>query len=477
MSKPPCLFHAQCGGISGTSEHVFPAAIGGLREDTRLLCEDCQSHFGNGLDGVLPRELRPFNTILGIKSRHRNVVRHAPVTDSVTGQQFLLDEELAIVSAQPVLRESSVDDAGLEQRHYTFIGDLGDIRDLDVTGFLERLREATGKAFKVVEPTTSRPVLMARPVSGDTSFGGNETFRAVARIALNFLGAEDPSLARAPGLEPLKRWIRDGEATATFADFADPIDTHLLPQNSFELGHRVALGFCSETQAISARVTLFGVHEIAVKLGAAPCPHSRVVVVDVDPKAQRAAPDLDRRRFVTGPSLVPSALGEFAQKRDAILRRNEKRTNELRAMANERKLDARFAPLVDKLNEARALLRFQQMQEIRRLVSAQQQMAFNLLVPAVRGTAQILERAGYVHHAEQLLTVIESEAGDVIVGKLGEGLAHQVLSAIASDLLNVMAEEPVTLDVAKSLFAGERGLRAAFGVVAEACAMMGLPTV
>ena len=476
MAKPPCVFHAQCGGTAGTSEHVFPAGLGGLHENTNILCVDCQPHFGRGLDCVLPPELRHFNTLLGIKSRHRGIVPPSAVTDPATGQRFLMNEHQAIVSAEPALKETSVDDQGLEGRYYSLIGAPAALRKFDEAAFLKRLSEVTGKNFEVVGRDPTQPVLIAPPLNADTSFGGDASFRAVARIALNFLAEYDPALARAPGLEAIKRWIRAGTPPEEqFVEFADPLTEAEMLLNHFELGHRIALGFCAETQTISARLTLFGVHEVAVKFGSAPCARSHIAVIDIDPKARHEAPGVDTRRFCPVSAPAPATLGAFSSDRDAVLERNRKRTAELKAVADDRVLRARFAPLIDRLNQARSLLRFQQVQEIRNIVQDQQQMAFNLLVPAMRTAIEFLERHGYKQHAQFLSATIEAEAGDVVVGKLGTLLAQQVLSAIASDLLDLMAHGPVTPEIALDLFAGARGLRAAFTVVTEACVTIGLP--
>lgn len=476
MAKPPCVFNAQCGGTAGTSEHVFPAGLGGIHENTNILCDDCQPQFGDGLDRVLPSELRHFNTLLGIKSRHRGIVPASTVEDSATGQRFLMNEHQAIVSAEPALKETSVDDQGLEGRYYSLVGDPATLRKFDEAAFLKRLNEATGKTFEVVGRDPSKPVLIASPLKADTSFGGDASFRAVARIALNFLAEYDPALARSPGLEAIKRWIRAGTPPdEQFVEFADPMTQAEVLPNHFELGHRVALGFCVETQTISARVTLFGVHEVAIRFGEAPCTRSHIAVIDIDPKARHEAPGVDTRRFCAISAPPPRTLGAFSIDRDAVLERNRKRTAKLQAVANERVLHARFAPLIDRLNNARSLMRFQQAQEIRRIVKGQQQMAFNLLVTAMRTAIDSLQRHGYKQHAQFLSATIEAEAGDVVVGKLGTLLAQQVLSAIASDLLELMAQGPVTDDVALDLFAGARGLRAAFTVVTEACVTMGLP--
>jgi hypothetical protein len=52
-------------------------------------------------------------------------------------------------------------------------------------------------------------------------------------------------------------------------------------------------------------------------------------------------------------------------------------------------------PPVDRLNKVRTLLPFQHVQQIRRIVKDQQQLAFNLLVEAMRTAIEFLERHGY----------------------------------------------------------------------------------
>lgn len=473
MSKPPCLFHVHCGGISGTWEHVFPAALGGLRGDTRILCSVCQPHFGNGLDKVLPRELRHFNTLQGVVSRHRGNVPPALVTDQDTGQRFWLDERQQIVSAEPAMVRSKTDERGLEQRDYKMVGDLKTLAAFDKEAFLKAVSEASGKKFDVIEVQSSRPILMARPLTGDTSFGGEETFRSVARIALNYLAAYDPILARSPGLEPLKQWVREGTPTGDFVHFANPVgDEQLLP-NHFEHGHRVALGFCAKTGTISARVTLFGVHELAIKLGAAPCSKSHITVVDIDPKAERPEPGRDTRQFSAVTTLEPAALGAFASDSQAILRRNQEHGAKVVAEANDRAWHARLSPLLKTLNDARGLLRFQQVQVVRRVLEVHEQSAFNLLAHVIKRMGRMLREAGFVQHAAFFESWIDAEDGDVVVGEGGVLLAKTVLTDLGSAFLDEMARGPIAFEVARQLLNGERGCRLAYKVVLEAYESLG----
>jgi hypothetical protein len=447
--------------------------LGGLRTDTRILCDICQSFFSNDLDGVLPPELRHFNTLRSVVSRHRGVVHPAPISDQRTGHQFLLDERQAIKSAEPAVTAVTVDALGLQEREYKAIGDPKALAAFDEEAFLQRLNATEGKKFKVVDRLPGREVLIARPLHADTSFGGDKTFRAVARIALNHLAAEEPDLARSVGLEPLKRWVRTGNPEGDFVGFAEPLADDLLLPNPFEFGHRVALGFCAPTHTITARIVLFGVHELAVKLGSANCPQSYIAVIDIDPCATLVGHGLDTRRFGAITELAPSALGLFAGDPAAIVERNRRTTASLLDDANARALTARLEPVVDAVNAAKPLPRFQQAQAIQQALSGQLQVAFNLLAFVATKTARMLRAEGHEAPAQFLDSVVAAEDGDVIATHQGVLAAKQVLSAIASSLLGTLAEGPIDLELLRDLLDGAGGCRIAYKVLLELCAELG----
>lgn len=473
--KYSCLFQAQCGSAAaGSREHAFQAALGGLRTDTRILCDVCQAFFSHGLDGVLPPALRHFNTLRSVVSRHAGVVRPAPLSDEVTGHQFLLDEGQAIRSAEPVMTELIVDAQGLQEREYKAIGSPKDLAAFNEVAFLERLHATEGKKFKIVGRLPSHEVLIARPLHADTSFGGDETFRAVARIALNYLAAEEPSLARSAGLEPMKRWVRTGNPEGDFVNFADPLADGLLLPNPFEFGHRVALGFCASTQTITARISLFGVHELAVKLGSANCPRSYIAVIDIDPSATRIEDGVDTRRFGAIAELAPMALGTFASDPQAVVERNQRTTASLLDGANARAMTARLESVVGAVNAAKPLLRFQQAAAIQQALSGQLQLAFNILAFVAKKTASMLRAEGHKAPAQFFDFVVAAEDGDVVARTHGVLAAEQVLSAIASSLLEELAKGQVAIELLRDLLEGPRGCRIAYSVLLELCAELGL---
>lgn len=187
MPNLECLFHFHCGQSTGSNEHVFPAALGGRRTDSRLICDDCQG-WTSELDEVLPEQLRYLNLHLGVVGDHRTRPARISIPDGDSGRQFILDEKMNIEARGASLIAERTDETGQTVRRYNFLSKAEERR------VLNELR-AQGLEVQVLNREVT-PILRTRPLTSHLNFGGAQGMRATARIALNFLAIQEPQLGR-----------------------------------------------------------------------------------------------------------------------------------------------------------------------------------------------------------------------------------------------------------------------------------------
>jgi hypothetical protein len=200
--------------------------------------------------------------------------------------------------------ESERIEGGMVLQRYKFIGKAHE------EATLNRLR-AQGKKLELFDRTVA-PIVLPRALNANSDFGGDDTFRAVARIALNFLGTHDPSLVRTSGFEPLKRWIAGQKPEANVAHFGSDLPADLERPNRFEFGHRVLIGLDPNLGAF-ARVSFFDTYQIAIRMGGTFSGEQQFLCWDIDPLASHQAPGVDVlfERLSGLGHLPPSVLGDF----------------------------------------------------------------------------------------------------------------------------------------------------------------------
>lgn len=296
--RTDCIY---CGADTGSREHTFPAALGGRRVNKGILCGSCNAKF-SPLDALLSRQLGFLNGVIGVRPDRADEPRPAQV-DSVEGPLTLNHAGKTVLATPRVISEEPLPD-GHRRMSIEFANER------QAQEWIAQQRSA-GLQVKKEQGEEGRKLQRFLPqgVTAKWSFGGNEAFREIGRIALNFLAHQWPDVARLPALKPFKHWV---EGTRSLDDLSPrfvwyaPEDAFLLPDAAFKFGHQVLLS--TGNDCAYGRVRFFSTFDLFVWFGRLPGVHSGAVIFDVDPLAESPRDDHDLRQTALERSQVPALL-------------------------------------------------------------------------------------------------------------------------------------------------------------------------
>lgn len=460
MPNFACLFHFHCGNAAGSNEHVFPAALGGRRTDRRLICDNCQGWTGK-LDEVLPAQLRYLNLHLGVVGDHSARPARISIPDGDSGRLLLLDEKMNIEAQGKHLVAEHTDETGYTVRRYNFLSKAEERRVLN---------ELRAEGIKVeVLSRESTPILRTKPLTSNLEFGGVKGMRAVARIALNFLAIQEPEIARAAMLEPLKRWILADESTVDdFVNFGGVLPSAFRVANQYEFGQRVIVGLDPD-DGVFARVSFFDTYELAIRLGPAVLGPRRYHVWDLDPLARHEQPGVDRlaRNFEGILDHSPTVLGEFAATSGEVFDRVQSGSERILDVARGRIDRERAERLSQELVRLANVPPEHRQDRLKRLLRGELQCATNLVVRVASVVDDHVRASGYSWAAHYLHALMDAEVSDFIV-PVSEG----VLDEFSSVLLTAIERNDLTDEQVHELLFGMTGLTAANKILFRKLASM-----
>ncbi len=431
---PDCIF---CGNPNGSREHTTLAALGGLHEDRGILCETCNNGFSQ-LDDALARDLRPLNGMIGAHHGRTGDALAAKVRDPTSGRVLQIHGRRVAHPDVAILKDV---DGTLHALCST---------QAQVDQLVARLR-AEGKKVKV----TSRervPAFFAEPLRLDWHFGGPETLRAVARLALNVLAHHFPALVREPWLDDFKAFLKNGGDIQRWVwyEFAD-VDPR-EPVEAFAFSNRFVLGF--DTDRVYARVRLLGVIEIAVFFGTRRVNHESSLIHDVDVLAAHRPTDIHVQRL-EGVALYPPTKptedpAPYVTDRLATLI----------AKQAERQWDEEAPDLVNRLNATRETQPAKRHDLIVEALQSQKQRILNLAVRVGRDMREHLGKIGPGGESigdAMLLLVQPDGASRTGVTELAEVNIGMMIFALADHLYALLPQKEITLRELRLLLEGGRG--------------------
>ncbi len=449
MTRLDCLFHFTCGNPAGSNEHVFPAGLGGRRTDRRLICDACQGWTAE-LDNVLPTALRLLNQNLGVVGDHSNRPARVPVNDPVTGRTFLMDEHLNLHGVGDGLVSEKLEN-GMVVQNYLFTGKA------QQAATLKKLR-SQGKKLEVFNET-SAPIVLPRALNANSDFGGDDTFRAVARIALNFLGTHDPQHVRGLAFEPLKRWITGQPTKSEFAHFGMDLPAELEQPNRFEFGHRVLIGL-EPGVGVLARVSFFETYQVAVRMSGVFAGEPQLLCWDIDPLALHQKPGVDV--FFTSlegrSHLRPSMLGDFITDGQMVVDRFTRGYARIHAVGLARATSQHIGALLQRLKPAVGLATPVQRERVSRAMAGEMQYAINLVSFAARILSRQVEPMGHGQVVAFLRHMVEEPEAETVVVALGEMLLLHLTERVAA----LVACDSISEDNLFELLEGLEGRTLAF---------------
>ena len=151
-----------------STEHIIPNALGGRLKSRTLLCAGCNSKLGQEVDGLFCKQMGFVVNRLGItRERGSPPAIKARLVDS--GEPIHLESNGEVFA--PRIRITPTEEG------YTVACDRRNI---------ERAREALKRKAPNVQISRTEPTESDVMFQCESDFGGMPTFRAVAKIALNY---------------------------------------------------------------------------------------------------------------------------------------------------------------------------------------------------------------------------------------------------------------------------------------------------
>jgi hypothetical protein len=330
------------------------------------------------LDAQLGKDLEGLNAQVGVISTHTGNPVKARVTDPVTGEEYILHRGSEVRHARAKVRSQQVVNGRKETRFVC----------ADEAQAKELLRElqAEGRELEITD-WRREPLYFATPLRFNVAFGGDESFRAAGRVALNFLAHKFPDLARHDGVRPFKEYVLG--RTRNLHVFFDYDDRYHADLPMAPLTHRVMVGVNAARSAAFGHVSLFGLVELSVLFGTIPVRSTATFAFDIDPatvstKKSRVGP----RHGWTGVVEYPVATTDVNAYREPdgrIVKENFDR--ELRRVLG-RICDANWARTSDeilpRLLAAAALPSQERNREVQAVLEHQPQRVLNLAMQAAR---------------------------------------------------------------------------------------------
>lgn len=286
-----CIF---CGAEMGSREHTFPASLGGRRMNKGILCGTCNGKF-SPLDALLSRQLAFINGVIGVRpdrsSEPRPAQAHAtegPLLIDQTGKPSFATPRVIEDAQQPEGGKRVVVEFANERQRQKWVAE----------------QRASGLKVKQESIAVGQRFL-SDPIPIQWSFGGNDAFREIGRIALNFLAHRRPEVARLEALAEFKEWVEGKRLLKMggrrFVWYA-PLASFPVPDSPFKFGHQVLLVIGGN--GIYGRVRFFSTFDLFVWFGKFPdCPQE-ATIFDIDPLAEN--PPNDLRETLLDPTFLPS---------------------------------------------------------------------------------------------------------------------------------------------------------------------------
>lgn len=166
-----------------STEHIILNACGGKLKSDSLLCEKCNSNFGNSFDKELAKTITPLANLLRIK-RDRGNPPKINGLDTFNNTEYVLEHNGAISHKKPSIKKIDFDNPDITKRKFNITVPnqkmlkqvLNGLKrkhpDLDIEKALEKYNY-TEKPFD-------------KELEIKMSIGGTDTFKSITKTAINF---------------------------------------------------------------------------------------------------------------------------------------------------------------------------------------------------------------------------------------------------------------------------------------------------
>jgi len=285
-----------CGGPAGSGEHVFPASLGGRRTNKNIYCTTDDNGYSS-LVADLANQLDLFNSLLGVRPDHGNVVKSVLGRDKHSGEMVELCVDGTKFAEPRVLSQERTEKGTIVHMGFS---------DHKALKTWREAQEAAGAEVKILAKGTKRTYLVGT-VQFTRQFGGVYGLGAIAYVGQTFLAQAFPDVARSSALDEFKRYTqckaveaRKKDDTPSSWQIDPPVWWDFDPQpdptpNVFPFGHRVTVGIDSTDGLIFGRISFFSTLHFSMIFGrTTDVAATRTVTVDIDPLADHPPNDISK---------------------------------------------------------------------------------------------------------------------------------------------------------------------------------------
>ncbi|MPQ55118.1 hypothetical protein [Duganella sp. FT27W] len=364
-----------CKKPASTGEHLFPAAMGGRRENQGIYCAEHNRGF-SGLVNFLVKQVAALNARLGVLHDRGHKPQKYSFTDTGTGREYTIFGN----HIEPNMPGSATTkNDGEDSPTYHFAGDS------QFQQWLKRERKKPGKiVFKKIDKIKSF-YLTERPTLS-TEFGGTEGMRTIAYIALTHFAHYFPDESRQPGMNAFKAYVLGGE-NIRFA-WWDILPETIKQAAQFEFSHWIIIGVSASTQRAYARMSLFGLADFSVNFGAINVSADKEVAVEINPTALHYPQHVNEQVYniVKTFPIYPTEPEETYRPR--VLQTCVKALSKLLEKLERKELEQLLDEIFPVLAESAAMARPDRVECVHSIVGIQSQRVLMLLKTAVSGLAK-----------------------------------------------------------------------------------------
>ncbi len=444
--RTDCIY---CGAETGSREHPFPAALGGRRMNKGILCGACNAKF-SALDEHLSRQLNFINGVIGVRPDHAKRPRPARV-NSADGTLTIDHTGTPSFAGPRVIADEPHEDGG--RRVSVEFADERQAQEWIAQ------QKAAGTPVKVESRSAGQ-----RFISGilpiEWSFGGEDAFREIGRIALNFVAQRWPDAARSDGLQAFKDWVEGKRVLAAgeprFVWYA-PENAFPIPDSPFEFGHQVLL--VRDEHQTFGRVRLFSTFDLFVWFGPECGTSSEAVIFNIDPLADHPPGDLLESapdRWALPEQLIPPTAPT-----DDLAHLLGTRLRSLLSRIADRQWALGTQGLLEGLNATRTLSRREQTDRVGELMQPHRGRVLFLareFAKAARGRAT--DDLGHTCADMVDLLVAADPDGHEGLSTTAQAALHVALAALVELIVRDLHDGPLTAERLRLLLAGGAGAEA-----------------
>lgn len=237
-----------------SAEHIINRSIGGHLTSKKLLCKDCNSIFGSGIDVILNKQLGDFGFHLNIKLQSGEHEGHR-VLSTISGKKIKVRpglvpyDTIREVNGNDVLWEYQVDPSEFG-RHME-----KKKRELEKKGRVE------GNEY-IVPPTKEKYFIPFEGAASpdDIIIGGLDFHRSIAKMCLNYYLHNDLPVEYCKDVLSFVK----GESRAILSSYYYPSNEVIHDLQPGEVSHILHIRGSSEQGVIYAYIELFNMIQVVI---------------------------------------------------------------------------------------------------------------------------------------------------------------------------------------------------------------------